>query len=1648
MYDPLGREGTREEYDSTGRLIAIVDSQGDMTTFNNDVAQNTEQTTDALGNVTTDVYDDQGNIIETIDPLGNITQSTYDDMHHLLTMTQFLADGTNLTTSYTYNAQGQMTSETDPEGNNTSYTYDARGDLLTTTEPLGHVTSSTYDSNGNKTSSTDADGNTTYYVYDASGNLTGTKDPIGNIMLFAYDSLGRNIAILDDAGVQVNTAFDSSGNEISTSYEWVSPQNASDTQTVMAQDSYNANGQVTAVVDPNGDTAEFTYDANGNPVATEDSLGNTTIRIFNTSNQEIETIYPDGMIDRTVYDALGRVIYVTDQFNPSAGTLPVGTHTIYDADGRVIEKDIVADLDIDLTTTAAGNSYSTFVSAGPVLSSTTTTYDAVGRVVQTRDAAGAITQYTYNLDGQVTSLVDGLGDRATNEYDADGRLTQTTDALGNTTSYEYDPDGRLIKTTYADGTTAITAYNANGQVIASTDQDGNTTNYQYDSSGELTAVILPAVADPNNGGALTRPQYTYTYDNYGDLLSIADPEGNVTSFTYDAFDDQLSKTLPLGQTEYVEYDQYGRVWRQLDYKGQVTEFVYDDLNRPIKELFFASVTQANADLVGEEIDYTYDSLGRVSSIMDSASGLRTFTYDAENRITSVTLAQGTISYTYDSVTGELLETSTAFTDIRYGYDVLGRVTTVTLDKANGTSLTTALMTTYTYTPTGNVASMTQASGVVTTYGYDELNHLVFMEDTNASGEVLDKYEYTLDADGNRIAADEFQLQPDGMLDECKVTWVYDALGRLVSEFSVDVTGDRPDLTYSIDYTYDLDGNIVSETTPNSSGTETTSNTYNANGELVSTTTSGVSTSYLYDANGSETEEVVNGQVIASYSYDLQNRLAQATSYSTNSAGEVVATSSTYTYDSTSSLIEEDTSVTVDGSLQSSSQQFFLNDAKNLSGVTQVLEVQNAAGLPQITYLWGSSVLAQIGLTGQVSFFSTDALGSTRILTDASGQITDRYDYTAYGDAIGFNPAGAATTILFGGQQYDPTTGLYRMGARSYDPTTGRFTQADPTGGDAQEPLSLNGYAYADGDPVDFTDPTGFGPNETALGIAVHEEIGYDFVREVRGGVSNSWLRTMLAYMDTAQYISQAFNLTLNNMFDVSSLYPNTLGALRAVVGTATDVATGLKFNTRPDLTDPAVLSSGALNPGGTNAVYEIKPGDWPNVLAGEAQLWLYILALQGAQTTLLQKNGAPLPPNLPPFHPGVYKPDDRYDIPDQLNTGVTSPADLRPLSVWGYGDVTVAQLPFGLILYNQTNATVDDFLNQVLLGVFKQLVVGALTGLQGSIAELLTTFEQEQAQLVVQKQAAQALEQSTVQQLADNTIQSAEQYETLVLKEREGVLVSANGGPSGADLSTEAPGQQTTPTSIAITGQEILPVLNEAEQEWAPATRDLPKMSISIVLTPLNPSLLAQSEVTSWSAAGQPLSGIIYLSPDAAGQGWYIDPTTGDNSDFADPLDATAFAAEPGSPAYGHYDLLTTLEHEVGHILGFYPGNPGYDSHSRNRRWFAAVRRPRLHGSGRPGRRTRSQRLSRRCHGRDARSRRAQVPGAAGNGCHQHSVGHGANFAQPAGDRHGGVYTARAALLDAAQHRQPGRRRRHRNQRRLQHARQCVGGRQRHHTGG
>ncbi len=115
------------------------------------------------------------------------------------------------------------------------------------------------------------------------------------------------------------------------------------------------------------------------------------------------------------------------------------------------------------------------------------------------------------------------------------------------------------------------------------------------------------------------------------------------------------------------------------------------------------------------------------------------------------------------------------------------------------------------------------------------------------------------------------------------------------------------------------------------------------------------------------------------------------------------------------------------------------------------------------------MVEQINNTNGVAlFYHHDQLGSTRMLTEVSGNTASTFSYSPYGTLTG--STGTRTTAFgFAGEYTDSETGFQYLRARYYDPQSAQFISRDPLGLASGE---TNLYGYAGRDPEDLVDPSG------------------------------------------------------------------------------------------------------------------------------------------------------------------------------------------------------------------------------------------------------------------------------------------------------------------------------------------------------------------------------------------------------------------------------------------------------------------------------------------------------------------------------------------------------------------------------------------------
>src|SRR6266436_9740028 len=142
-------------------------------------------------------------------------------------------------------------------------------------------------------------------------------------------------------------------------------------------------------------------------------------------------------------------------------------------------------------------------------------------------------------------------------------------------------------------------------------------------------------------------------------------------------------------------------------------------------------------------------------------------------------------------------------------------------------------------------------------------------------------------------------------------------------------------------------------------------------------------------------------------------------------------------------------------------RYLVNDL-NPTGYAQVVEEIVGAAV-QRTYTYGSQRISQdqfISGAWVPSFYGYDGSGSVRQLTDATGAVTDTYDYDAWGNSFG--SAGSTPNVyLYSSEQYDSDLRLYYLRARYLNPLSGRFLSRSPEQGDVEKPESLHAYLYVE-----------------------------------------------------------------------------------------------------------------------------------------------------------------------------------------------------------------------------------------------------------------------------------------------------------------------------------------------------------------------------------------------------------------------------------------------------------------------------------------------------------------------------------------------------------------------------------------------------------
>lgn len=492
-------------------------------------------------------------------------------------------------------------------------------------------------------------------------------------------------------------------------------------------------------------------------------------------------------------------------------------------------------------------------------------------------------------------------------YDAYGNPSRFTDPQGNSTIYSYSSRYQYAyltsKTqTLVPGNVQVTnsfSYNfTTGLEISKVDGNGYNTTYKYDILGRVIRVSYPTgdfeshsyndqanyVNSTNENGWLTQQ----IYDGLGRLTATERfTSGTVYSretYTYNYANQISTKTDPLGNKINFTYDALGRTTSVVEPNGNTTRTTYNDAASWIR----------NTDESGISTCDIYDRLGRLLSIYQNASST------CQTGIPT--------AYSYDEA-GNLLTVETfnnGFQFTNYTYDNLNRLTKTTYPDQTSES--------YNYDGNGNVAQKTDRNGSSTTITYDSINRpYITVFNGNQSNYVYHGFDnngnllslwnqygtitYSYDS-RNRVKSEEYFftlssasqdlfvnytysgetlsriIYPDSL----RLNYTYDALGRVTRAFTAGNSW-----SYATLYYYPTD-QVKSITYGNNLYANYTDDSMSRPSKITLTkpgtpTTTLLSLSYNYTKTG--TVSLVNGQVNRiteneQYTYDSLQRLTNAT----------------------------------------------------------------------------------------------------------------------------------------------------------------------------------------------------------------------------------------------------------------------------------------------------------------------------------------------------------------------------------------------------------------------------------------------------------------------------------------------------------------------------------------------------------------------------------------------------------------------------------------------------------------------------------------------------------------------------------------------------------------------------------------------------
>lgn len=877
----------------------------------------------------------------------------------------------------------------------------------------------------------------TAYGYDSYGNTQQVT--VSNCAGLAGNYLGSSASTNTEAaapGAGSSAPFVQRPSTINTTY------NTDGTVTVVSTNAQNesetrvyggAFGQLLSLKGPNNLTTQWTYDGFGRKTleARADGTGTTwTYKYCSGVNGGQETCPVTLNTGHATLQVTAYPAYVmTEQpVLVNTTTLAVGatngayTKVYYDALNRPIRTE----------TQGFDKSKDGLTNIQTVIYQDTT-YDNLGRVATTSrpyystDAA-YVTRTQYDNWGRAILVTAADGSTTSTTYN--GLDTTVQNALNQVTIQTRNVVGQIEQIKDNNNKTLLLAYDAFGNLTQSTDSAGNVVKMQYDARGRKYAM-----QDPDMGS------WTYAYNAVGNMVKQTDAKSQITTQQYDKVDRLIAKIEPNLNTN----------WYYGTYADGATAC-------PTGKGKLCEATANN----GYDRKYTYDSVGRQSTVVtkvDITTYTQTWSYDTNGRLLSVSYPSTVTATTSPTSFTPTLVVQNMYTPLGYLWKLVDNVASPTqaywkaqardaeahlLEQSYGNQVVTDS----TYDPATGRLNTTVAKNVNNVvqqniaYSYDSLGSLKTRNDSVTG--VNASYGY----DGiNRLKTET--LNGGGLSAQQLITWAYDTAGI---------------------------GNIQSRT-------DVGTYAYNASGansvrphavaRIAGTVNGLVNPTYSYDANGNLSGINATGgsRTVTWTSYNMVASVSQTVGANTNVLG--------FEYSPEHDRVRE--TYTKNGAVQRSI--VYLNPGAG-AGLMYEEEWNGANVVKRKYYLnAGDDTIGLFTFNGTAytpQYWLKDHLGSPMVITDASGNMSERLAYEPFGKRRNANgTTDAAGTLTSANTQRGFTehemmdeVGLINMNGRIYDPAIGRFLSADASVPHPEDMQSYGRYTYVRNMPLSEVDPTG------------------------------------------------------------------------------------------------------------------------------------------------------------------------------------------------------------------------------------------------------------------------------------------------------------------------------------------------------------------------------------------------------------------------------------------------------------------------------------------------------------------------------------------------------------------------------------------------